>query len=115
MDQAIQRAGGDVGNKGVETAEAVIHVLLLVKEIQQMTTGKCGRVFDCLFRTACQTAKAICSATFSWRPRSFRLVEAVHGRDKLGPPAIRLGATGFQTPVDAHQHFVTMFQFQSHA
>ena len=38
MDQAIQRAGGDVGNKGVETAEAVIHVLLLVKEIQQMTT-----------------------------------------------------------------------------
>ncbi len=36
MDQAIQRAGGDVGNKGIETAEAAIHMLLLVKEVQQM-------------------------------------------------------------------------------
>ena len=33
MDQAIQRSGGDVGNKGVETAQAAIHMLLLVKEI----------------------------------------------------------------------------------
>ncbi|MFT5304462.1 MAG: 6,7-dimethyl-8-ribityllumazine synthase [Mariniblastus sp.] len=33
MDQAIQRAGGDVGNKGVETAEAAIHMLLLAKEL----------------------------------------------------------------------------------
>ncbi len=33
MDQAIQRAGGNVGNKGAETAEAAIHMLLLVKEI----------------------------------------------------------------------------------
>jgi 6,7-dimethyl-8-ribityllumazine synthase len=37
MDQAIQRAGGDVGNKGVETAEAAIHMLLLVKEMNQAT------------------------------------------------------------------------------
>jgi 6,7-dimethyl-8-ribityllumazine synthase len=35
MDQAIQRAGGDVGNKGVETAEAAIHMLLLFKEMDQ--------------------------------------------------------------------------------
>lgn len=35
MDQAIQRAGGDVGHKGVETAEAVIHMLLLKRELQQ--------------------------------------------------------------------------------
>ena len=34
MDQAIQRSGGDVGNKGVEVAEAAIHMLLLFKEIQ---------------------------------------------------------------------------------
>ena len=33
MEQAIQRAGGDVGNKGVETAEAAIHMLLLFKEM----------------------------------------------------------------------------------
>ncbi len=33
MDQAIQRAGGDVGNKGVEVAEAAIHMLLLFKEL----------------------------------------------------------------------------------
>lgn len=33
MDQAIQRSGGDVGNKGVEVAEAAIHMLLLRKEI----------------------------------------------------------------------------------
>lgn len=33
MDQAIQRSGGDVGNKGVEVAEASIHMLLLRKEI----------------------------------------------------------------------------------
>ncbi|MEM7784476.1 MAG: 6,7-dimethyl-8-ribityllumazine synthase [Planctomycetota bacterium] len=32
MDQAIQRAGGDVGNKGVEVAEAVIHMLQLFEE-----------------------------------------------------------------------------------
>ena len=36
MDQAIQRSGGDVGNKGVEVAEAAIHMLLLFK---QMTAG----------------------------------------------------------------------------
>ena len=29
MDQAIQRAGGDVGNKGIESAEAVIEMLRL--------------------------------------------------------------------------------------
>ena len=34
MDQAIQRAGGEVGNKGIEVAEAAIHMLLLFKEIQ---------------------------------------------------------------------------------
>ncbi len=34
MDQAISRSGGDVGNKGVETAQAAIHMLLLVKEIK---------------------------------------------------------------------------------
>jgi len=34
MDQAIQRSGGDTGNKGVEVAEAAIHMLLLYKEIQ---------------------------------------------------------------------------------
>lgn len=32
MEQAIARAGGDVGNKGVEAAEAVIHMLLLFEE-----------------------------------------------------------------------------------
>ncbi len=36
MDQAIQRSGGDVGNKGVETAEAAIHMLLLKKEISHL-------------------------------------------------------------------------------
>ncbi len=35
MEQAIQRSGGDVGNKGNETAEAAIHMLLLFKEIGQ--------------------------------------------------------------------------------
>ena len=34
MDQAIQRSGGDVGNKGIEVAEAAIHMLLLFKEMQ---------------------------------------------------------------------------------
>lgn len=33
MDQAIARSGGEVGNKGVETADAAIHMLLLQKEI----------------------------------------------------------------------------------
>ena len=33
MDQAIARAGGEVGNKGVETAEAAIHMLLLAHEL----------------------------------------------------------------------------------
>lgn len=33
MDQAIARSGGEVGNKGVETAEAAIHMLLLQKEM----------------------------------------------------------------------------------
>ena len=33
MDQAIQRSGGDVGNKGVEVADAAIHMLLLFNEI----------------------------------------------------------------------------------
>lgn len=36
MDQAIQRSGGSVGNKGVETAEAAIHMLLLFKEMSQL-------------------------------------------------------------------------------
>lgn len=35
MDQAIQRSGGDVGNKGVETAEAAIHMLMLFDELNQ--------------------------------------------------------------------------------
>ena len=35
MDQAIQRSGGDVGNKGIETAEAAIHMLLLFNEMEQ--------------------------------------------------------------------------------
>ena len=33
MDQAIARSGGEVGNKGVEAAEAAIHMLLLQKEL----------------------------------------------------------------------------------
>ena len=33
LDQAIQRAGGDVGNKGVEAAEAVIEMVRLRREI----------------------------------------------------------------------------------
>ena len=37
MDQAIQRSGGDVGNKGVETAEAAMHLLLLFNEMKQPT------------------------------------------------------------------------------
>ena len=36
MDQAIQRSGGNVGNKGVETAEAAIHMLLLKKETSHL-------------------------------------------------------------------------------
>lgn len=32
MDQAIQRAGGDVGNKGAEVADAAVHMLLLRQE-----------------------------------------------------------------------------------
>lgn len=35
MEQAINRSGGEVGNKGVETAEAAIHMLLLLKEMKQ--------------------------------------------------------------------------------
>ena len=34
MDQAIQRAGGDVGNKGIEAAEAVIEMLQLFNDLQ---------------------------------------------------------------------------------
>jgi 6,7-dimethyl-8-ribityllumazine synthase len=34
MEQAIARSGGDVGNKGVEAAEAVIHMLLLFDEMK---------------------------------------------------------------------------------
>ena len=33
LEQAIARSGGDVGNKGVEVAEAAIQMLLLRKEI----------------------------------------------------------------------------------
>lgn len=33
MEQAIARSGGDVGNKGVESAEAAIHMLLLFDEM----------------------------------------------------------------------------------
>jgi len=33
LDQAVARAGGKVGNKGVEVADAAIHMLLLRKEI----------------------------------------------------------------------------------
>jgi len=36
MDQAIQRSGGEVGNKGVEVAEAAIHMLLLYKEMDAL-------------------------------------------------------------------------------
>lgn len=35
MEQAIQRSGGNVGNKGIETAEAAIHMMLLFKEMDQ--------------------------------------------------------------------------------
>lgn len=35
MEQAIERSGGNVGNKGIETAEAAIHMLLLFKELDQ--------------------------------------------------------------------------------
>jgi 6,7-dimethyl-8-ribityllumazine synthase len=35
MEQAIERSGGEVGNKGVETAEAAVHMLLLLDEMQQ--------------------------------------------------------------------------------
>lgn len=35
MDQAIARAGGDVGNKGVETATAVIETLKLIDSIDR--------------------------------------------------------------------------------
>jgi 6,7-dimethyl-8-ribityllumazine synthase len=35
MEQAIDRSGGEVGNKGVETAEASIHMLLLLEEMKQ--------------------------------------------------------------------------------
>lgn len=34
MEQAIARAGGEVGNKGEESAEAAIHMLLLFDEMQ---------------------------------------------------------------------------------
>ena len=33
LDQAIARAGGDVGNKGVEVAKAAIQMLVLQQEI----------------------------------------------------------------------------------
>ena len=36
MDQAIQRAGGNVGNKGVEVAEAAIHMLAVFREFEQL-------------------------------------------------------------------------------
>ncbi|MEL7497265.1 MAG: 6,7-dimethyl-8-ribityllumazine synthase [Planctomycetota bacterium] len=38
MDQAIARSGGDVGNKGVETAEAVLQMVLLNAEYQKTLT-----------------------------------------------------------------------------
>ena len=34
MDQAIERSGGTVGNKGIEVAEAAIHMLLLCNEMK---------------------------------------------------------------------------------
>lgn len=33
MDQAIQRSGGDVGNKGIEAADAVIEMVRLFKQM----------------------------------------------------------------------------------
>ncbi len=33
MDQAIARSGGDVGNKGVECADAIIHMVRLFEEL----------------------------------------------------------------------------------
>lgn len=36
MDQAIARAGGEVGHKGIETADAAIHMLLLRQEIEAL-------------------------------------------------------------------------------
>ena len=33
MEQAIHRAGGNVGNKGVECAEAALHMVRLLKEL----------------------------------------------------------------------------------
>lgn len=34
MDQAIARAGGEVGNKGIESAEAALHMVYLKQEVQ---------------------------------------------------------------------------------
>jgi 6,7-dimethyl-8-ribityllumazine synthase len=34
IDQAVQRAGGDVGNKGVEAAEAVVQMMRLKLELE---------------------------------------------------------------------------------
>jgi len=34
LDQAIARSGGDVGNKGVEAAEAVLHVLNAFEQLE---------------------------------------------------------------------------------
>ena len=34
MDQAIQRAGGDVGNKGIEAADATIEMLQLFAQLE---------------------------------------------------------------------------------
>lgn len=36
MDQAVARSGGDVGNKGVETAQAVIETLKLIDSIDDV-------------------------------------------------------------------------------
>jgi 6,7-dimethyl-8-ribityllumazine synthase len=40
LDQAIQRAGGNVGNKGVEAAEAVVQMIRLGKNVSEEKSGQ---------------------------------------------------------------------------
>ena len=37
LEQALARSGGDVGNKGVEAAEAVLHMLSLFEEVESLS------------------------------------------------------------------------------
>ncbi|QDV70724.1 6,7-dimethyl-8-ribityllumazine synthase [Rosistilla carotiformis] len=42
VDQAIQRAGGNMGNKGSECAEAALEMIRVVEEMQDQGTPKVG-------------------------------------------------------------------------